>query len=56
MHTRVAMTAKNTRTMSDRVQGPGGTFLSRFEARVCQNVPDPAWSALRTLAAALDRP
>ena len=36
MFTRVAMTAKNTVTMSDGPRGSAGTFPSRLEARVCQ--------------------
>ena len=51
MFTRVAMTAKNTVTMSDGPRGSAGTFPSRLEARVCQNVADPAQLALRSVAA-----
>ena len=51
MFNRVAMTAKNTVTMSDGPRGSAGTFPSRLEARVCQNIADPAQSALRSVAA-----
>lgn len=51
MFTRVAMTAKNTVTMSEEPRGSAETFASRLEARVCQNIADPAQAALRSVAA-----